>query len=61
MTSLLSLSLSCVVQVTTMAGSGEAGRLDGEGSGIQFDHPWAVALDPCSGRLLVSELDETGE
>jgi len=39
--------------VTTLAGSGERGRIDGEGAVADFDRPWSMTLDP-RGRLLVA-------
>jgi len=41
-------------QVTTLAGSSEAGTADGEGISARFSCPWALALDE-RGRLLVGE------
>jgi len=43
-------------QVTTLAGSSEAGRADGTGAGACFDCPVVVALDE-RGRLLVIEMN----
>ena len=42
-------------QVTTLAGSSEAGTADGTGAGACFDEPRRVALDE-RGRLLVAEV-----
>ena len=41
-------------QVTTLAGSSEAGTADGTGAGARFECPYRVALDE-RGRLLVAE------
>ena len=43
-------------EVTTLAGSSEAGTADGTGAGARFDCPACVALDE-RGRLLVIELN----
>jgi len=41
-------------QVTTLAGSSEAGTADGTGTGARFNYPFRMALDE-RGRLLVTE------
>jgi DNA-binding beta-propeller fold protein YncE len=41
-------------QVTTLAGSSEAGTADGEGANARFNQPFRLALDE-RGRLLVTE------
>ena len=46
-------------QVTTLAGSSDAGKADGEGISVRFSEPWAVVLDE-RGRLLVAEPANTG-
>ena len=46
-------------QVTTLAGSSEAGKVDGEGASARFKAPWAMALDE-RGRLLVVDHETEG-
>ena len=46
-------------QVTTLAGSSEPGKVDGEGASVRFNAPCAVVLDE-RGRLLVAEPANTG-
>jgi len=46
-------------QVTTLAGSSKAGKVDGEGAGARFYQPLAMTLDE-RGRLLVVELNNEG-
>jgi hypothetical protein len=43
-------------RVTTLAGSSEAGKVDGEGARSRFNLPFALALDE-RGRLLVAEIN----
>jgi hypothetical protein len=45
--------------VTTLAGSGVIGHVDGTGSGATFFRPWGVTLDG-SGNLLVAEHGNNG-
>lgn len=41
------------LMVTTLAGTGTAGRVDGQGSAAQFDAPGALAVNPVTGHLVV--------
>jgi sugar lactone lactonase YvrE len=43
--------------VSTLAGSGVSGRVDGTGSGANFGRPESIALDPKSNNLYVNEWD----
>jgi sugar lactone lactonase YvrE len=46
--------------VSTLAGSpGLAGSTDGTGAAARFNHPYALALDPVSGNLLVGDTDNS--
>jgi len=45
--------------VTTLAGSSEAGKVDGEGASARFNQPWAMVMDEC-GQLLVVDLHNKG-
>ena len=42
--------------VTTIAGTGAQGFVDGPGSGAAFHQPISIAIDPTSGDLLVADL-----
>ena len=46
-------------RVSTLAGTHEMGKIDGEGVSARFDEPWALAVDE-RGRLLVAELGNMG-
>jgi len=39
--------------VTTLAGSGDIGNWNGVGTGVRFNYPWSVALDPTSSILYI--------
>ncbi|MDB5160378.1 MAG: hypothetical protein JWO99_641 [Candidatus Saccharibacteria bacterium] len=41
--------------VTTLAGSGTSGALNGTGTAAQFNYPTGIAIDPMSGSLYVLE------
>ena len=41
--------------VTTLAGSGNAGSVDGPGTVARFDGPYGVAVDPTTGNLFVAD------
>eukprot|EP00727_Mastigamoeba_balamuthi_P004562 m51a1_g14103 hypothetical protein (515) ;mRNA; r:96984-99145 len=49
------LRVSRAGMAETVAGSGSAVSTDGRGLQASFDHPYALALDPASGDLLVGE------
>lgn len=41
--------------VTTLAGQGTAGVVDGQGSAAQFDHPFALAVDKATGNVYTAD------
>ena len=41
------------LMVKTLAGTGTAGRLDGQGNAAEFDSPSALAVNPITGHLVV--------
>ena len=49
--------LSAPGTVSTLAGSTEAGTVDGVGAAARFSHPGDITYDPASGALYVVDFD----